>query len=84
MSREYTTVTTSLPKSHNKLANQGIDDMDYVEELGLDPALAYTPKINDAIYEAVARQNEEYYIRQGKTPAEARAMARNNMNTAKG
>ena len=35
-------------KSHNILSGEGIDDMDYVEELGLDPALAYTPEINEA------------------------------------
>ena len=49
-------------KSYNIM---GFDDMDYVEELGLDPALAYTPEINEAIAEIVAQKNYQFYIDNG-------------------
>jgi hypothetical protein len=40
------------------MADHGIDDMEYVEEFNLDPSLAYTPDINDAVDEVVAKMNE--------------------------
>jgi hypothetical protein len=40
------------------MASHGIDDMDYVKEFNLDPSLAYTPEINDAMNEVVAKMNE--------------------------
>jgi len=45
-------------KSYNRMAAHGIDDMEYVEEFNLDPSLAYTPEINAAMIEVVARMNE--------------------------
>ena len=36
-------------ESYNIMRHEGIDDMEYVEELGLNPALAYTPAINEAM-----------------------------------
>ena len=39
------------------MASEGIDDMDYLEEFDLDPALAYSPDINEAMLEKVAEMN---------------------------
>ena len=43
--------------SHNIVP--GIDDMEYVEMFNLDPALAYTPEINEAILSKVWEQNNK-------------------------
>lgn len=55
-------MTTSSPKkSYNYLAlrGAGVDDMEFVEEFGLDPNVAYTPKINDVMLEMTYNQNIE-------------------------
>ena len=52
-------MTTSSRRNYNELALRGqpIDDMEYVDEFGLDPKLAYTPQLNDAMLEVVYQQN---------------------------
>lgn len=70
-------------KSYNIMRHDGIDDMDYVEELGLDPKLAYTPEINDAIIEHVAAENFAGYIAQGLEPEVAEQMANDLANKAR-
>ena len=42
-------MTNMKKESYNIMRHEGIDDMEYVKELGLNPALAYTPAINEAI-----------------------------------
>lgn len=54
------------------------DDMQLVEELGLDPEVAYTPKINIAAAEAVRDMNYKSYINSGLSEAEANAKANSN------
>ena len=46
-------------KNYNIMALRGasIDDMEYVETFGLDPALAYTPALNDEMLQVVMQQN---------------------------
>ena len=39
------------------LRGQEIDDMEFVQNFGLDPSLAYTPAINDAMLDLVMKQN---------------------------
>jgi len=73
----------SEKKSYNIMRHDGIDDMEYVEELGLDPALAYTPEINEAIIEHVAAENFAGYIAQGIEPERAEAMANDLANKAR-
>lgn len=60
-------------KSYNVLALRGqdIDDMEYVETFGLDPSLAYTPRLNDAMLDKVYQDNLEYYREEGLSEAEA-------------
>ena len=84
MCREYKTVTTSSRKNYNALALRGqdIDDMEFVEQFGLDPKLAYTPGINTAMLDKVERENTDFYIKQGKTDVEAKTLARNNRRGA--
>ena len=41
------------------LRGLGVDDMEYVNELGLDPSLAYTPKLIDAMIDLTYKQNIE-------------------------
>ena len=77
-------MTISSRKNYNALALRGqdIDDMEFVEQYGLDPKLAYTPGINTAMLDKVEVDNIDYYIRNGSTEAEAKAMARNNRRSA--
>ena len=56
--------------------------MEIVEQYGLDPNVAYTPAINTAAAEAQERLNRDWFLKQGKSPAEAAAMARNNKRKA--
>jgi len=62
-------VTTSSRKNYNILALRGanVDDMEYIETFGLDPSLAYTPKLNDAMLDAMYQEN----INKGMEEADA-------------
>lgn len=59
--------------SHNIVP--GIDDMEYVEMFNLDPALAYTPEINEAILSKVWDNNYAGAVAEGLSEAEAQAHA---------
>lgn len=61
-------------QSYNIMRHEGVDDMDYVQELELDPSVAYTPEINDAIIKSIATENYATYIADGKTPEEAQGL----------
>lgn len=56
-------------KSYNYLALRGapVDDMEYVETFGLDPSLAYSNKINEAMLE----YNFNRAVDKGMDPEEA-------------
>jgi|TARA_R110002126_G_scaffold71908_2_gene179908 hypothetical protein len=62
--------------SHNVVP--GIDDMEYVEMFNLDPTLAYTPEINEAILLKVRSDNYAGAIADGLSEAEATASADNS------
>lgn len=51
-------------KNYNYLALQGweVDDMDVIEEWGLDAKLAFTPEINDAYLDALYKSTLENYL----------------------
>ena len=49
-----------------------MDDMEIVEELGLDPAVAYTPKINSAALDRAMELAYEGHIENGMSPKEAK------------
>ena len=53
------TVTTSSRKNYNHLAlrGAGVDDMEFVDTLDLDPNVAYTPKINEVMLDLTMQQN---------------------------
>ena len=53
----------------------GIDDMEYVEMFNLNPALAYTPEINEAILSKVWEQNYSGAVAEGLSEEEAMAHA---------
>jgi len=59
--------------SHNIVP--GIDDMEYVEMFNLDPSLAYTPEINEAILSKVWEQNYSGAVAEGLSEEEAMAHA---------
>ena len=67
--------------SHNIVP--GIDDMEYVEMFNLDPAVAYTPKINDAILHKVYDDNIAHYVAEGDTPEEAKMKANKQLQIGK-
>ena len=84
MCREYMTVTISSRKNYNVLALRGedIDDMEVVQDYGLDPKLAYTPGINTAMLDKIEKETISRRLEKGQTEAEARTMARNNRRAA--
>lgn len=57
--------------SHNIVP--GVDDMEYVEMFNLNPALAYTPEINEAILNRVYEDNVAAAMSEGMTEEEAKA-----------
>ncbi len=72
---------TTSSRNYNHMALQGakVDDMEFVETLGLDPTVAYTPKILDACLDLTMQQN----IDSGTDPkraAELRAEGRKQFN----
>lgn len=67
--------------SHNIVP--GIDDMEYVEMFNLDPALAYTPEINEAILDKVYSDNLAGAIAEGIPEDEAKAHAEAQRNAGR-
>ena len=71
-------------KSYNMNAEQGVDDMEFVEEFNLDPAVAYTPKINDVMLQYVYEGNldsiNKMLLGKGYSAKEAGAMSRKQAN----
>ena len=63
-------MTTSSRKNYNIFALRGaeIDDMEVVEQFGLDPALAYTKELNAAAADVQMKDN----IANGMDPGEAK------------
>lgn len=51
--------TSSRNYNNLALSGQDVDDMEFVEFHKLDPALAYTPALNDAILDKVMAENIE-------------------------
>ena len=74
-------MTTSLPKSYNHLAlrGAGVDDMEFVEQFGLDPNVAYSDKINEAMLDNVYNANVEAGMTQDDA-MKARREARKDLN----
>jgi len=64
-------------KNYNRLALQGIDidDMEFVKEFNLDPNLAYTKGINDAMLDLMYQENVEGFMMQGNTESKAKSEA---------
>ena len=63
-------------KSYNIVP--GIDDMEYVEMYNLDPTLAYTPEINEAILSKVWEQNYSGALAEGLSDEESKSYAENS------
>jgi len=66
-----------MKKNYNRLAMQGvdIDDMEFVSQFGLDPDVAYTPKINDSMIEKVHENNMKAFKFDGYPEREAKKKA---------
>ncbi len=64
-------------KNYNRLALQGwdVDDMEVVSQYGLDPQLAYTPRLNDVLLEKAYKDNIKGYIGMGYSEGKAKAEA---------
>lgn len=75
----------SVKKSFNVIALRGgrMDDMEYIEEFGLDPELAYTPEINYAMLDVVHKENYDFYREEGMSEKEAKKKADHNRSMAK-
>ena len=59
---------TTSSRNYNYLAlrGAGVDDMEFVDTLGLDPNVAYTPKINDVMLDLTMQQNIDAGISEDK------------------
>lgn len=77
-------MTTSSRKNYNYLAlrGAGVDDMEFVEQFGLDPAIAYTPALNTAMLDMTERDNRQTYLDEGMTDVEADKKAKENRMAA--
>lgn len=73
-------MTTSSHKNYNYLAlrGAGVDDMEFVEQFGLDPSVAYTPKINEVMLDMTEKENMDFYLEDGMNQEEAMAAAKHN------
>ena len=58
-------MTTSSSKNFNIHALRGanVDDMEIVETMGLDPAVAYTPEINSVMLDITEKDNMAFYMK---------------------
>lgn len=72
-----------MKRNYNRLALQGlqIDDMEFVQEFGLNPDVAYTPRINKVMSELMEQKNIRELINIGKSESEAKSIARRNKQT---
>jgi len=68
-------ITMSEKKSYNYLAlrGAGVDDMEYVEQFGLDPNSAYSNKIN----EDMLQYNYNRAVEEGMEPKKAAEIKKN-------
>ena len=57
---------TSSSHDKNRGARMGFTDKDYIEALGLDPALEGKPEINQAIKKAIAAQTTRNFVQDGR------------------
>ena len=50
---------TTSSRNYNYLALRGapVDDMEFVEQFGLDPSVAYSPRLNNAMLQKVYDDN---------------------------
>jgi len=66
-----------MKRNYNRLALQGlqIDDMEFVEQFGLDPDVAYTPQINTEMSNLMYRKNIEQMVDNGMNESQARSVA---------
>ena len=66
-----------MKKNYNRLALQGveIDDMEFVEQFNLNPQVAYTPKINDVMLDAMYAKNIDSFVKDGMEMSKARSEA---------
>jgi hypothetical protein len=65
-------------KQYNLFAMAGdtsVSDSDVCEQLGLDPALAGTPAINDAAVNKMHKENYQGFLSKGQSEAQAMANA---------
>lgn len=64
-------------KNYNRLALQGmeVNDMEFVKEYNLNPNVAYSNKINDAMLDLMYQENIKGYMMQGETEASAKSKA---------
>jgi len=64
-------------KSYNRLALQGFDfdDMDFVMQYNLDPSIAYTPKINIEMMNAIYNKNVDNFLKEGMPLSKAKTEA---------
>lgn len=60
-----------------------LDDMEIVEELGLDPKLAYTPQLNEAAFQKQKENSISDLVQGGYSLEDARTIANDNMSTAR-
>ena len=75
----------SKQRSYNRLALRGadVDDMEYVETFGLDPSVAYSKKINEALLDSSEQDNINHLRdKKGYNESDARSEAKTKRTVA--
>jgi hypothetical protein len=72
-------------KNYNFAAQMGddLDDMELVKEYGLDPKVAYTPAINEAMFKAMNQGTIDNLTQAGYTEKQAKEIANETTMKAK-
>ena len=68
--------TSSLNYNYLALRGSNVNDKEFADTFGLDPSVAHTPKINDAMLDLTYKQNLEAGISEEKAKE-------NRMNAAR-
>ena len=76
-------VTTSS-RNYNYLALRGanVDDMEFIEQFGLDPSIAYTNKLNEAMLDKTEKDNIQSFMDEGMDAESAAVKAAQNKEQA--
>jgi hypothetical protein len=76
----------AIKKNYNLDAMTGgdTDDLDLCDKYNIDPALAYTPMINDAMFKVMNQESVAAMIADGYTVGQAKEISDQQTDSARG